>query len=77
MADEKADEKRISAEEAFHRVGEVLEAHSAHIDNHAKQLANHQEILTAMSTLVEMLKVAVLDLQVRAGLKPTGSEPVN
>ena len=77
MTDEKSDEKRISAEEAFHLVGEVLEKQTARIDNHAAQLANHQETLQAMSTLVEMVRAAVLDLQVRAGLKPDGARPAN
>jgi len=69
--------KRVSAEQAFHLVGEVLEKQGLRIDNHAEQLANHQEILTAVSTLIEMLRTAVIDLQVRAGLKPVDHGPVN
>jgi hypothetical protein len=77
MADEQSDEKRISSEKAFNLVGSMLETIDARIDNHAAQLANHQETMTAMAALVEILRAAVADLQVRAGLRPSGSAPVN
>ena len=72
-----ADEERISIEQAFHLVGETLEKLDARLDNHAKQLANHQETLEAMAALVEVVRAAVLDLQIRAGLKPAGAGPAN
>jgi hypothetical protein len=75
--EEEKNEKKITTEEAFHLVGETLAKLDARLDNHAEQLANHQETLTAAATLIDMLKTAVLDLQVRAGLKPAGAGPVN
>jgi hypothetical protein len=77
MADEEKNEKRISSEEAFHMVGATLEKLDARLDNHAKQLANHQETLTAMADLVSVLRSAVIDLQVRAGLNPNAGQPAN
>jgi hypothetical protein len=75
MAD---DEKRISSEEAFHLVGEALSKIEARVDNHAVQLQNHQETLTAMADLVGIIRAAVIDLQIRAGVTPSGgSAPVN
>jgi hypothetical protein len=74
MADE---QKKITTEEAFHLVGETLEKVDLSLDNHAAQLANHQETLMAMSTLVDCLRTAVIDLQVRAGLKPHDPSEAN
>jgi two-component sensor histidine kinase len=67
MADE---QKRVTTEEAFHQVAETIDLVSKRIDNQGKRLDNHDETLQAMATLVDMLRTAVIDLQVRAGLKP-------
>jgi hypothetical protein len=81
MAAEEKNEKRISSEEAFHIVGATLEKIDARLDNHAKQLANLLETVTAAATLIDILKTAVAAHQEifealnRAVAAKTGGEP--
>jgi archaellum component FlaC len=64
MADEP---KRVSTEEAFHHVAEALGKLDSRLDNHDKQLTNHQETLMGMATLIDMLMI-------RTGLKKADPE---
>jgi hypothetical protein len=56
---------------------QLLEGITPRIDQHAKLLknlgeasGNHQEILTAQAVLLDILVLAVRDLQIRVGIDP-------
>jgi hypothetical protein len=50
--------------------------HGSILEHQEKQLRNHQQTLAAVALLLDILVLAVRDLQIRAGIDPIDPKPV-